>query len=182
LNYLEINFLYTDGSFRNGIDRYDNDKGYFHRNVLTSCSTCNRMKGTMSFSEFIEITDTIGKTTTERSELRNKYGHTSHQFNAYMFKKGKYLSFNQIEDCIKNKSLLKEEIKLCVKSVINEFPKEFEHFKKQLSTIHKVSKKLTRDIYYKSQWRLWQKSKTSDELITNSLDEIGYMSSIAKNP
>lgn len=38
----------------NGIDRIDNNKGYFLENCVTCCSVCNRAKGTMSLKEFKE--------------------------------------------------------------------------------------------------------------------------------
>lgn len=38
----------------NGIDRVDNSVGYVLSNCVPCCSTCNRMKGTMSSEEFKE--------------------------------------------------------------------------------------------------------------------------------
>jgi hypothetical protein len=37
----------------NGIDRKDNSQGYIEGNVVSCCSVCNNMKGTMSTEEFI---------------------------------------------------------------------------------------------------------------------------------
>lgn len=37
----------------NGIDRLNNDLGYFVGNVVPCCTSCNRAKGTMSFQEFL---------------------------------------------------------------------------------------------------------------------------------
>ncbi len=36
----------------NGIDRLDNQKGYFLLNCVSCCWQCNKSKGTMSLSEF----------------------------------------------------------------------------------------------------------------------------------
>lgn len=38
----------------NGIDRLDNNKGYTLDNSVTCCWDCNRMKGTLTVTEFIE--------------------------------------------------------------------------------------------------------------------------------
>lgn len=40
---------------RNGIDRVDNSIGYVIENCVSCCKDCNRAKGTMSRSEFIEM-------------------------------------------------------------------------------------------------------------------------------
>jgi hypothetical protein len=37
----------------NGIDRKDNDKGYFPDNVVTSCANCNRAKNAQGYAQFI---------------------------------------------------------------------------------------------------------------------------------
>lgn len=37
----------------NGIDRRDNSVGYVLSNCLTCCSSCNRMKGTLDYYDFI---------------------------------------------------------------------------------------------------------------------------------
>jgi len=37
----------------NGIDRWDNNQGYIVGNVVSCCSVCNDMKGTMSGEDFI---------------------------------------------------------------------------------------------------------------------------------
>jgi hypothetical protein len=38
----------------NGIDRVDNTKGYEFRNCVTSCFTCNRAKGGLTHTQFID--------------------------------------------------------------------------------------------------------------------------------
>lgn len=45
---------YLKGSFAfNGIDRVDSSRSYVLANCVACCSVCNRMKGTLSFDEFI---------------------------------------------------------------------------------------------------------------------------------
>lgn len=43
----------------NGIDRKDNDLGYFIENCLSCCGECNRKKGKLSFEDFIESSHKI---------------------------------------------------------------------------------------------------------------------------
>ena len=38
----------------NGIDRVDNDRGYYPDNVVACCTSCNMMKGTMQRSRFVK--------------------------------------------------------------------------------------------------------------------------------
>jgi 5-methylcytosine-specific restriction endonuclease McrA len=38
----------------NGIDRIDNEVGYIINNCVSACWTCNRMKGSMGYKDFIE--------------------------------------------------------------------------------------------------------------------------------
>ena len=42
------------GTVSNGIDRVDSSKGYVDGNCLPCCKTCNLMKRTDSFNDFIE--------------------------------------------------------------------------------------------------------------------------------
>lgn len=42
------------GELFNGLDREDNTKGYYINNVAACCSTCNKMKGTLSSEEFAQ--------------------------------------------------------------------------------------------------------------------------------
>lgn len=43
----------------NGLDRMNNDEGYTIENVVPCCGPCNRMKGTMSRMEFLELVKKI---------------------------------------------------------------------------------------------------------------------------
>jgi hypothetical protein len=45
----------------NGLDRLDNTKGYEPENVVPACGICNRAKGTMTRSEFINWILTVSK-------------------------------------------------------------------------------------------------------------------------
>ncbi len=44
--------LITNPFIYNGLDRIDNNKGHEKNNVVTSCYTCNRARGLMTFDEF----------------------------------------------------------------------------------------------------------------------------------
>lgn len=55
------------GSFKyNGIDRIDNDFGYFDWNCVPCCFICNRAKNKMDFSEFKSWIDSVYKTLNEK--------------------------------------------------------------------------------------------------------------------
>ena len=43
----------------NGIDRFDNTKGYTPENVVTACKFCNRCKHILSGEDFIKLAKTI---------------------------------------------------------------------------------------------------------------------------
>lgn len=47
--------------FANGVDRLDSSIGYTTENCVPCCSTCNRMKGTMSVEDFIAHIERIYK-------------------------------------------------------------------------------------------------------------------------
>ena len=50
------------GNFRyNGIDRIDSSKGYTLDNVVSCCYTCNKAKGKLSYTEFMEWIDKLAK-------------------------------------------------------------------------------------------------------------------------
>lgn len=49
------------GILLNGVDRIDNDVGYHPGNVVTSCWVCNRAKGTLTLSEFLEHLERLQK-------------------------------------------------------------------------------------------------------------------------
>lgn len=49
---LEKDCYYCKTPNANGIDRYSNNKGYYHGNIVPCCWTCNRAKSDMSFMDF----------------------------------------------------------------------------------------------------------------------------------
>jgi 5-methylcytosine-specific restriction endonuclease McrA len=61
----------------NGLDRLDNNKGYTQENLVTSCSTCNLLKGTQHPQEFIDKIAGIHRYITEKkpisAEIINKW-------------------------------------------------------------------------------------------------------------
>lgn len=44
-----------------GIDRVNNDNGYVLGNIVPTCKICNKMKGTLTYYEFIESCSIIHK-------------------------------------------------------------------------------------------------------------------------
>lgn len=51
----EYSTKYNTGSYTyNGIDRVDNDKGYFIDNVVSCCDFCNKAKRNMPIDEFLD--------------------------------------------------------------------------------------------------------------------------------
>jgi len=52
--------------FYNGIDRIDNSVGYIKENVVACCKVCNRAKGTLSMSEFLDWISKISTKTLKR--------------------------------------------------------------------------------------------------------------------
>lgn len=51
--------IYCGTSERIGIDRLDNSQGYIEGNMAPCCIQCNRMKGTLSVSDFLRHCQTI---------------------------------------------------------------------------------------------------------------------------
>jgi len=51
---------FTGGFSFNGIDRKDSQKGYVPDNVVSCCSMCNRMKGDISYQDFMDWIERIG--------------------------------------------------------------------------------------------------------------------------
>jgi hypothetical protein len=45
----------------NGVDRKENTQGYLPANVVPCCGRCNRMKGTLSYSEFLQHVKRISR-------------------------------------------------------------------------------------------------------------------------
>lgn len=52
---------FHDGLTYNGIDRKNNKLGYTIANCVTCCKTCNKAKGSLSYSVFVEWLDKIAK-------------------------------------------------------------------------------------------------------------------------
>lgn len=51
-----------NGNFTyNGLDRIDNNKGHIKNNIVPCCATCNYMKRTMGYKEFLEHIDRMYK-------------------------------------------------------------------------------------------------------------------------
>lgn len=54
-NEVENSSAHTNGAYvYSGIDRVDNSKGYVDGNVVSCCGTCNKMKQTLGYYEFIK--------------------------------------------------------------------------------------------------------------------------------
>ena len=51
--YYSHNNIYGEQYNKMGIDRVDNNKGYFDTNVVTACYTCNRMKHVSKYDDFL---------------------------------------------------------------------------------------------------------------------------------
>lgn len=64
LNKSKSNGAYT----YNGIDRMDNENGYYLSNCVPCCTTCNRAKGTLTYQEFIKWIN--GLTNFQRKERK----------------------------------------------------------------------------------------------------------------
>ena len=56
----------------NGIDRKDNDQGYFVGNVVSCCGACNRAKNVMSVSEFYNWVEKIQKNRSKHGRLHKR--------------------------------------------------------------------------------------------------------------
>ncbi len=152
---------YSDKIIRNGIDRVDSNIGYVFDNVISCCSVCNSMKGKLSFKEFVEKSESIYKNTTFWNNIRNKYGVDSFEFKALMFKYGRVIPPNELMDLLQRKLIKKSEVLCDFKTLLYEYPEEFDIFKKQLKdTIGTfAAKKLTRIEYYKNQIKEWDTYK-----------------------
>lgn len=61
-----------------GIDRYINERGYYHGNIVPCCWTCNRAKSNMSpldFEEYLErFTGELKCVQIEREMLNQRFG------------------------------------------------------------------------------------------------------------
>jgi 5-methylcytosine-specific restriction endonuclease McrA len=106
--------VYSDGSLVNGIDRVDSNKGYETENVITCCSTCNRMKGTMSYKEFRDHLVTIVASGNERDTMvvnASLDEHSHVEMCAWMFKRGAYYPPFDVLQMVKEGYLKREDIK-----------------------------------------------------------------------
>ncbi len=52
---------YNGGFVCNGVDRKNNVEGYTPENTLPACKDCNRMKGTMSYENFVAFLKKAGR-------------------------------------------------------------------------------------------------------------------------
>ena len=52
----------------NGVDRYDNSKGYSTENCVSCCGSCNKAKGKRSADDFINSSLAIAEKQKERAE------------------------------------------------------------------------------------------------------------------
>lgn len=147
--------VHFNGVIRNGIDRVENQVGYRLDNVITSCTDCNKMKGTLSFVKFSEKCSIIHKKVSEFQRLRDVYGPESPELLSHMFRFGRYLSPNELLLCISNGLLKKSDIAYKFSTALKEFPYEYEIVRKQMSRISGNIKKLTRKFYNKQQLKEW---------------------------
>lgn len=61
--FITKNRYYPDDLIlHNGVDRKNNEQGYFIKNCVSCCSTCNYMKGDLGFEEFLNHIKKIAKT------------------------------------------------------------------------------------------------------------------------
>ena len=63
-----------NGVIRNGIDRVVNDIGYKFDNVIACCTACNKMKGKLTYSEFVTHTNKVSNKIDEFTKIRNDFG------------------------------------------------------------------------------------------------------------
>lgn len=148
---------YSDGLVRNGVDRLDNEKGYLHDNIIACCKICNAMKKDHTYKDFIEHIDKISEQITKHTELKNIWQPESFQFKAHMFKFGRYLSPNELLECLNLKLLKKSDILYSFKVALRDFPKEYDIVREQLRRITpKFNLKVfTKDYYLCLQMKEW---------------------------
>jgi hypothetical protein len=106
----------------NGLDRIDNDKGYFKENVKSCCFVCNKIKGNQKLHEFISKVKAIVKYQNEKipisQELINIFKTTYCRFNKCGF--GEYVSnaihYRNIDFCLTKEEyfdIIKKDCYLC---------------------------------------------------------------------
>jgi hypothetical protein len=59
-------------AYLNGIDRYDNTKGYTLDNVKSCCSTCNFLKGTLHGDAFLEKVKSISEVISKKDLMKQE--------------------------------------------------------------------------------------------------------------
>ena len=148
---------YSDGLVRNGVDRLDNERGYLHNNIIACCKICNAMKRDHKYGDFIAHIDKIYDQITKHTELKNIWQPESFQFKAHMFRFGRYLSPNELLECLNLKLLKKSDILYSFKVALRDFPKEYEIVRDQLrAALPKFQlKKFTKDYYLIQQFKEW---------------------------
>ncbi len=159
---------YSDGQIRNGIDRLDNKIGYTIKNSITSCSTCNFMKGKMEAHDFLNHCEKIANVMTERKLYLRTLNKNSIEYKVYMFKFGNYLSPNEIFEAIQKGLLKKEDIKYDFSIALKESPQEYDIVRNQLreKRVPKhILKKFTREFYNNHQTNVWKNADTKESLI-----------------
>lgn len=130
---------YSDGSIVNGIDRIDSNKGYERDNVITCCTTCNMMKGTLGYKEFREHIDKLHSAGVVRDTL--VHGSTISEKNhikmvVWMFKRGAYYSPFDVKQLMDEGYLNREDVKYSLKNSALDFKEHLEeimiHFKDKI--------------------------------------------------
>lgn len=154
---------HSNGLVRNGIDRANNTKGYDYNNIVASCTTCNRMKRTLTMEEFNSHINRISSNMKKTLDYISVVGSTSAEFNAYMLQFGKYLSPNEIFNCISKGLLSKSDIKYDFKTALADFKSEFIIVKNQMRSSGIKLKNFTREHYDKLQMKLWHNSNSVEE-------------------
>lgn len=64
--------LHSGRFFRNGIDRVDNELGYFYHNCIPACWTCNKMKSNLDVTSFLEHSKKIFKNSSKNTYFVNQ--------------------------------------------------------------------------------------------------------------
>ena len=144
----------------NGIDRHDNSKGYFTKNVLTCCSVCNKMKGTLTVKQFFDKIKKIHDNASKKEKLSHDIDDGF--FLSTYFRSGKYLPFYNVIYLVKNGFLKKEEVKYDIPHTVYDFKKEsIEELSVMKSNLKgfmlkKKRKEMDLDWLYKSVKEQWE--------------------------
>ena len=146
---------YSNKFVRNGIDRYDSNIGYEYDNVISCCKVCNKMKSNLSTKEFINKVNAIKNNTDKIELLLKKEGKNSFVFLSKMLKFGRYLSPNELIECLVRGFIKKKDIPYSFKDSLSDFPKEY---LMDLSVYKKngiKTKGLTFEKYKRQQMKIW---------------------------